>query len=217
MVTTTVRMLDGVHGNTSNSGPVSLLGLGLEVGSVGLEDGLVSSLATGNDANHASAGRLHGLSDSGRKSDSGLSAVLGVTDDDAGGAGSTGKNAAVSLFGLDVGDDGTLGHGADGEDVANSEGGLRSGVNELAGVHALDCDEKLSVLLVFVLVFENDLGEGGTTAGVVHDVSHNALDVSSALDVVQSSEASWGDSLRGVSLEDGTSSASLRSDNSSHE
>ena len=27
MVTTTMRMLDGVHGNTSNSGPVSLLGV----------------------------------------------------------------------------------------------------------------------------------------------------------------------------------------------
>jgi len=178
MVTTTMGMLDWVHGNTSHSWPVSLLGLGLEVGSVGLEDWLVSSLAASDDADHASAGGLDGLSDAGWESDSGLLAILGVTDDDAGGAGSTGKSSAVSLLGLDVGDDGALWHGADWENVANSEGGLRSSVNKLAGVHALNCDEKLSVLLVFVLVFKDDLGEWGTTAWVVHDVSHNALDVS---------------------------------------
>jgi hypothetical protein len=48
----------------------------------------------------------------------------------------------------------------------------------LAGVHAFDSDEKLSVLLEFVLVSENDLGKGSATAGIVHDVLHDSLDVS---------------------------------------
>ena len=48
----------------------------------------------------------------------------------------------------------------------------------MAGVHAFDSDEKLSVLLEFVLVSENDLGEGGASAWIVNDVLHNALDVS---------------------------------------
>ena len=51
-------------------------------------------------------------------------------------------------------------------------------VDELAGVHALDSDEKLSVLLEFVLVSEHDLGEGSASAGVVHDVLDDTLDVS---------------------------------------
>ena len=43
MVTSSMRMLDWVHSNTSNSWPVSLLGVGLEVGSVGLKEWLISS------------------------------------------------------------------------------------------------------------------------------------------------------------------------------
>ena len=63
MVTTTVRMLDRVHGYTSNSGPVSLLGVRSVVGAVGAEHGLVSSLTTGNNADHGSAATLDGLTD----------------------------------------------------------------------------------------------------------------------------------------------------------
>jgi hypothetical protein len=54
----------------------------------------------------------------------------------------------------------------------------------LAGVHAFDSDEKLSVLLEFVLVSENDLSEGSASAWVVHDVLDNTLDVSGKGNVV---------------------------------
>lgn len=123
MVTTTVRMLDGVHSNTSNSGPVTLLGVSLVVGGVGSEEGLVSSLSTGDDTDHSSAASLDGLPDSGGESDSGLLAVLGVTDDDGGDTGGAGEDTTVSPLGLNIGHDGTLGHGVDGENVANSKGG----------------------------------------------------------------------------------------------
>lgn len=123
MVTTTVRMLDGVHGNTSNSGPVALLGVGLVVGGVGSEEGLVSSLATGDDADHSSAATNNGLSHTRGKSDSGLLAILGVADHDGGDTRGAGKDATVTELGLNIGDDGAFGHGVDGEDVANSEGG----------------------------------------------------------------------------------------------
>ena len=63
MVTTTVGMLDRVHGYTSNSGPVSLLGVRSVVGGVGAEHGLVSSLATSDDTNHGSATSKDGLTD----------------------------------------------------------------------------------------------------------------------------------------------------------
>ena len=63
MVTTTVRMLDGVHGDTSNSGPVSLLGVRSVVGGVSAEHWLVSSLATSDDTNHGSAASKDGLTD----------------------------------------------------------------------------------------------------------------------------------------------------------
>ena len=62
MVTTTVRMLDWVHGNTSNSWPVVSLSLCLVPGSVGLEEWLVGSLTSGDEADHGSAATNDGLS-----------------------------------------------------------------------------------------------------------------------------------------------------------
>ena len=122
MVTTTVRMLDGVHGNTSHAGPVSLLGVGLEVRVVGLQERLVSSLAAGNDADHGSAAADDGLADAGGQSDASLLSVFGVADHDGGGARGTGKNSAISQLGLEVGNDGSLGHRINREDVADSQG-----------------------------------------------------------------------------------------------
>lgn len=51
-------------------------------------------------------------------------------------------------------------------------------IKELAGVHAFDSDEILSVLLESVLVSETDLSKGSASARVVHDVLYNSLDVS---------------------------------------
>jgi len=51
------------------------------------------------------------------------------------------------------------------------------------------------VLLEFVLVSENDLGERGATARIVHNILDNTLDVSFALSEVKSSESRRGDSL----------------------
>merc|ERR1712212_302882 len=58
MVTTTVRMLDGVHGHTTDLRPRVPLSLVLEVGSAGLQQRLVDSSATGDNADQrAGAGR----------------------------------------------------------------------------------------------------------------------------------------------------------------
>ncbi len=123
MVTTTVRMLDGVHSDTSNSGPVSLLGVGLVVGAVSSEERLIGSLSASADSNHSSATTNDGLTDARGKSDSCLLAILGVTDDDGGGAGGTGEGAAVAELGLTVGDDGAFGHHINWEDVTDGERG----------------------------------------------------------------------------------------------
>ena len=63
LVTTTVGMVDGVHGNTSDSGEVILLCLSFPVCVGGLEEELIGSLTTSNHANHGSAATLDGLSD----------------------------------------------------------------------------------------------------------------------------------------------------------
>jgi len=102
MVTTTVRMLDWVHGNTSNSWPVPLLGVGFVVRLVSLEERLVGSLSSGDNSDHGSAASKNGLSHSRWHSDTGLSSVFGVSDDDATGTRGTSKGATVANFSLNI-------------------------------------------------------------------------------------------------------------------
>jgi len=80
MVTTTMRMLDWVHGNTSNSWPVLSLSLGLVPGSVGSEEWLVTPLSASDDTNHTSAGSLDVLSSARWESDLGLLSIIGMAD-----------------------------------------------------------------------------------------------------------------------------------------
>jgi len=61
LVTTTMRMVNGVHSNTSNSGPgTSALCLPSVVGVSGLANGLVGSATTSDDTDHSSAGAWDG-------------------------------------------------------------------------------------------------------------------------------------------------------------
>ena len=122
MVTTTVGMLYRVHGYTSNSGPVSLLGVRSVVGAVGAEHGLVSSLTTGNNADHGSAAALDGLSHTRWHSDTGLLTIFGVADDDSTGARGSGEGATVTHLSLNVRDDGSFWHAVDRDDIADRKG-----------------------------------------------------------------------------------------------
>ena len=80
--------------------------------------------------------------------DTGLLGVGVVGDDGGEVAGSASHLAAVAGLLLEVGDDGSLGHLADGHDVADRQLGLLAAVDELAGVHALDGDHQLLADLV---------------------------------------------------------------------
>ena len=123
LVTSSVRMLDWVHGNTSHSWEVVSLSLVLVPGSVGLEEWLVGSLSSSNDSNHSSALTHDGLSGSRWKSDSGLSEVIGVTDDDSRGSGSSGELSSVSGLTLAVGHNGTFWQGVDWKNISNRQRG----------------------------------------------------------------------------------------------
>ena len=122
LVTTTMGMVDGVHSNTTDTGVVVLLCLSLEPSGTGLQERLVGSLTTSNNANHGTAATLDGLTDAGGKADTGLSTVFRVTDDDGRGAGGAGEGSTVTELSLDVRDDGTFGHVSNGEDIADGEG-----------------------------------------------------------------------------------------------
>ena len=122
LVTTTMGMVDGVHSNTSNSGPgSSALRLPSVVGVSGLANGLVGSATASDDTDHGSARSWDGGTGARGKSNSGLLSVIGVTDDDGRAAGSSGEGASVSGLGFAVGNDSSFGEAVDGQDIADGE------------------------------------------------------------------------------------------------
>merc|ERR1719240_91211 len=195
MVTTTVGMLNWVHGDTSHSWPVVPLSLCLVPGSVGLEEGLVGSLTSSDQADHGSAATNDGLSGAGWESDSGLLSIVGVADDDSRGAGGSGERSSITELGLTVGHDRSFWQVINWDNISNCELSLGSTVDVLAGVHSFDGDEILNSLLVSVCISEDNLCKWRSSAWVVDDVLHNSLDVSVSLNVVKSSESSWCNSV----------------------
>lgn len=181
-------MINGVHGNTTSLGPRVALDSELVLGTRSLEQRLVGTATTGNDTNHTTGSVLDDLLGTRGELDAGL-AVLGVVADDGNVvAGGTAKSTTVTGLLLDVGDDGTLGHGGEGQNVADGQSGVLTGVDELAGVHALVGDEGLGDHLELVGMAELNLGEGSTTAGIVDDLLDNTTAVTVTLGVVEGAE-----------------------------
>ncbi len=83
LVTTTMRMVDGVHSNTSNSWPSSALCLVFVVLVSGLANWLVRSSTSSNDSNHGSAVTWDGSSATTWESNSSLATIFSVTNDDS--------------------------------------------------------------------------------------------------------------------------------------
>jgi hypothetical protein len=175
VVTTTVRMVDGVHSNTTSTGPAkrgistlsseiiprsSLVTLGLEfvVCSAGFEQWLINTSTTGNDTNGSTGGARDGLLGARGKTDAGLIVIWRVADDSGVVARGSGKGTAVANLLLDVADDGTFWALSDGENISDVEGGLLATVDEGTRVETFSGDESLFLELVFVWVAEDNAG-----------------------------------------------------------
>merc|ERR1719260_64477 len=216
MVTTTVRMLDGIHSHTTNLRPRVPLSLVLEVSSAGFQQRLVDSSSTGDDADHRAVAGRNRLLRSRWQFHFRPSHIWVVGDDGGVVAGSSGQFAAISQLLLQLADDGSLRHGADGHHVADGQRRLLAAVDELTRVHALDGDERLLALLKFVGISKLDDGQRCAASGVVNDVLDDAFDVAVAFGVVGSAEAGGAFTMFVVRSEDGSRSLTLRSNHSPH-
>jgi len=215
VVSSSVGVIDGVHGNTTSPGPRVPLRLELVEGSSSLQQRLVDSSSSSDDTDGGSGGSGDGLLGSRRKTKSGLVLVDRVSNDGGVVSGGSGDGSTVTNSLLDVADDGSLGALVKGEDVSDREGGLLSTVDEGSGGHTLSGDESLLSELVSVRVSEDDLGEGRSSSGVVDDILDNTSDVTVPLSEVQGSESRGLLPVVGVRLED-PSGLPLVQDDSSH-
>ena len=216
VVATTVGVINGVHCNTTNLGPLVALGPVLVASTSSLGDGLVHTASTGDDADHSTAIRAHGLARARGELDTGHVLISDMRNDSDVIPRSTGKLATVSGLALQVADNSTFGHGADGKNVADVELRLLAAVNILTGVHTLSSDEQLLVGAVVVSVAELDLAERGTTTRIVDNVVDDTLDVSMTLREVGGAKLGSSLAVVSVSSEDGATTLTLCADDATH-
>lgn len=106
----------------------------LVLGSRGLEEGLVCSSTAGNDTNHTTAGAGEDLLSTRRELDTRLALVGVVADDGHVVTGGAAERTTVAGLVLDVGEHRTLRDRGEREDVADGEGSVLAGVDELCNV-----------------------------------------------------------------------------------
>jgi len=188
MVTTTVGMVDWVHSNTTGLGPRVALDGVLMLRAGCLEQGLVRSSSTSDNADHSSSTALDHLLRSTRQLDSRLASIWVVSDDRNVVARRAAQSASVTGLLFHIRHDGTFGDGAEGQDVSDGQSGVLACVDELAGVHALVGDEGLGDVLEFVRAAEGDSGERCPSAGVVDYVFDDAAHVAMSLREIEGPE-----------------------------
>jgi len=202
VITTTMRMVHGVHSNTTSAGPVVTLGLVFVECTTGLEERLVHTSTTSDNADGRARAAADRLFRARGELDARLVLVGAVSDDRRVVAGRAGERAAVARALLDVADDGPFRKLSNGEDVPDGEVSLPATVDECASVEALGRDEGLLAELVAVGIAEDDAGERRTAACVVDDLLDYAAYVAIALGEVEVTEAGGGLVVVRVRLED---------------
>ena len=216
MVTTTVGMLHGVTGHTTNLGPAVALATEAVVRVTGLEDRLLDTATARDDADHSTAARGDGLLLAAGELQAGTTGLEVVGDDDAVVTAGASDRATVTELGLHVADDATLRHLAQRQDVADGQGGLDAAVHRLAGEHTLRGHHQLLDALVLVRVAELHAGQGGTTAGLVLDGLDDTAHEAVTLSVVQNAQLGGAKALVAVHLVHGTLTLTAGEDGLTH-
>jgi hypothetical protein len=189
-----VRMVDGVHSNTTSLGPRVALDSKLMLSTRGLckvisecsmhsfrsprrtQQGFVGSSTSCNDTNHSSGTALDDLLCARWELDTGLALIWVMANNGNIVTRCASKSSTVTNLLLHVCDNSSFRDGAKREDVSDCEVGVLAGVDELTSVHALVRDEGLGVKLESVGIAEDNLCERGSSAGIVDDCD-NAISI----------------------------------------
>ncbi|GET92647.1 60S ribosomal protein L2, putative [Leishmania tarentolae] len=200
MVTTTVRVLHRVAGDTTHLGPAVALAAEAVERVTGLQHGLLDAAAAADDANHRAARARHGLLLPARQLQTRAACLVVVRDDDAVVAGRARQRAAVTRLRLHVAHDAALRDLAQGQHVADRQRGLLAAEHRLAGEHALRRHHQLLHAAKLVRVTELHARQRRTAASLVLDRLHHTAHVAVALGVVQNAQLGGAKALVAVHL-----------------
>jgi hypothetical protein len=177
LVTTTVRVINRVHGNTTHLGPLVSLDAVLVECTTSFQDRLIGSSTTGNQTDHGTAVAADSLLATRWKSDTSdvLISILGNNESIV--TRSTSHNTIVTNLGLNVADNGTFRDLVQRKDISDGQLSLLSGKDELTGVKTLRSANKGVDSLESVGILELDGSDRGTSSRVVVDVLYNTLGI----------------------------------------
>lgn len=185
MITSSVGMVDWVHGYSSDNRPHFSLGFELPVLGSCLQKRLFISSSSGDDSDHGSGFGVDGLSDTGRQLDSGLFAVFALSNNSGVSSGCSGELSFISISILDIANESSFWDLSDWQYISDIQRSLASAVDVLSGVHALTSQVVDCFGLIGVLVSKLDFGERSSSARIVDDFSYHSSDVSLSFCVVQ--------------------------------
>jgi hypothetical protein len=209
VVSTTVRVLHRVHGNTTSLWPRVPLDAVLVEGTSSLEQRLVDTTTACNDANSATALVLEPLLGARRETNLDTVLVDIVCHDGGVVARALGNGTTVTNLGLKVADHTTVWDALELGSVTHVESSFGSGKDKHASVHALGGDHELLVQFVLAGVVEVHLGERSATAGVVNNLLDDSLNETILLCEVQVAELGASLAETGVGCEDTSTSFTL--------
>lgn len=177
VVTTTMRMLNGVHSNTTNLGPTVPLHTVLVVCVSSLEKGLLSTTSPGNLTDHSTASTRDNLLGTRWQLDPSSIIIRVVTDDNSIIPRSSCKNTTITNMVLNITNHSSFRDGSKGKNIAHHEISLLTTEDELPSVHTLSSNEELLLVLVPEGVTEGDASKWGPTTWVVDNLGDNTLQV----------------------------------------
>lgn len=195
MVTTTMRMVNGVHSNTSYLRESFSESLELVEQHTGLHDRLFISASSGDDPNGGSAGSWDGFSRSRGQSDSRPCSVFWVTDDRRVGSRASRVRTFISNSRFDITNGCSFRNSIDWENIADGHGSLPPAEQVLPGVCSFRSQEVFCSMFVSVRVSEVNFQEGSSSSWIMHDGSYYTFNISLSFCIVQVTIARRCDSL----------------------
>ena len=185
VVTSSVWMVNGVHGYSSYNRPHFSLGLELPVLGSCLQKRLFISSSSGNNSDHGSCFGVNGLSDTRGQFDSCLLAIFTLSNNSGVSARCSGELTFISISILDIADKSSFRDFSHWQYISDIQRCLASAVDVLSGVHSLTSQIIDCFGLITILVSKLDFGERSSSARVVDDFSDHSSYVSLSFCVVQ--------------------------------
>merc|ERR1711962_1485827 len=184
MVTSSVRMFNRVHADTSHLGPAVPLHLVLVVSTTCFQQRFVDTSSTCNNSDSGPVEGGNDFLDTGGQFDTSHTGILVVSYNSSISSGRTSQLSPISGLLFNIADDGSLRHDPNRKDVADRKGCFPATVDELTGVHTLSSDEKFFSQLELVRIPEAHDSKGCSSSGVMDDIFDNPFNVTMAFGVI---------------------------------